>query len=109
MTKAFKIKDSTLRKKTDLLTKLFFSFVLSDTELDMLTSIILYSNNNSLTITLDIARQMKSEMNVTDTSFSTSLFRLHKKGLFEKDSKTITLHAAFIGVMEMTELKIKFV
>lgn len=108
MTKSFKITDNSLKKKVDVVCKICFKQVLSETELDVLAAVILYSTNNSITITSDIGKQIKSEINITDTNFSTSLFRLEKKGVFSKDSKTITLHPAFTGMHDCDKIYISF-
>lgn len=105
--KKFKIKGAT-EKKADILCKIYFNSSLSDTELKVLAVILDYSTNNSITLTPDIGRQIKNEAAISETSFSTSLFRLEKKGAFTKQSRTITFHPVFSNIHTTEKVIITF-
>lgn len=107
MVKKFKMKSST-EKKAEILCKIFFNSSLSDTELKVLAVILDYSTNNSITLTPDIGRQIKNEAAISETSFSTSLFRLEKKGIFSKVSRTITFHPVFSNIHTTERIVINF-
>jgi len=105
----FNLKDNSLKKKVDVVCKICLTESLSDTELCVLAAVILYSTNNSITITPDIGRQIKTDISISDTNFSTSLFRLEKKGVFTKTGRTITLHPAFTGIHDCDRISVSFI
>lgn len=106
--KVFKISDSSVSRKVDIVTMVYFKQQLSDTELLVLAAVINYSTNNTITLTPEISKAMRNETGVSDTSFSTSLFRLEKKGLYTKAGRTIQLHPAFSNIHSMDKLSIIF-
>ena len=105
--KKFKIK-STTESRVDVICKIFFKQTLPDTELRVLAVILDYSQNNEVTITLEVAKQAKLAADVSDTNFSTSLFRMEKKGLFGKVGKTISFHPVFNKIHETDKIVINF-
>jgi len=105
--KKFKLKGTT-EKRADVICKIFFKQSLPDTELRVLAVILDYSQNNSITITLEVARQAKLAADVTDTNFSTSLFRMERKGLFSKVGKTINFHPVFNAIHETERIVVTF-
>jgi DNA-binding MarR family transcriptional regulator len=105
--KKFKL-NGTTEKRADVICKIFFKQTLPDTELRVLAVILDYSQNNEITITLEVAKQAKLAADVTDTNFSTALFRMEKKGLFSKVGKTITFHPVFNKIHETERIVISF-
>lgn len=108
LVKGLKINVATLDKKVEVLAKLI-SGDLAGTELNTLVSVIQYSTNNSLFITPDISKHIKKEYGIGQSAFSTSLFRLKKKGIIKMDGKTITIHPIFTSVISLDKLVISFV
>lgn len=107
ITRALIISGDKLRKKVEVVCGIKFS-PLSAAELDVLVYIIAYSQNNNLFLSPDIAKQIKQNCSIKESSFTTSIFRLCKKGLMEKKGKTILLNKIFAGITEMDNLLIKF-
>jgi DNA-binding MarR family transcriptional regulator len=99
--------DGTIKNKVRILSTIQFGGI-SDSELLVLSIIIYHSTNNSIALSSDMARQIKKEANITDSSFSTSLYRLKKQGLIRRDSKTITIHPIFSKLDDMERLVISF-
>lgn len=89
------------------------SYIIADdlagSELNVLIAVIKYCTNNSLFITPIISKQLQDEFGINTSLFSTSLFRLAKKGLIKKDSKTVYLNPIFTGCMEMDKLLVSFI
>lgn len=110
MTKGFKIQSQDLAVKVNVVVRALYQVFgdLSDTEMAVLVEIVGYSAGNTLTITTDISKSIKQITGVTDTSFSTTLHRLEKKKVFDRLSKTITLHPAFKDINDMTKLVVSF-
>jgi len=105
--RSIKIPGDTLTNKVRVL-----SFIiggeLAAQELNTLIAIIKYSTNNSLFITTVISKQLQDEFGVNSSGFSTSLFRLAKKGLIKKDSKTVILNPIFTGCMDDCKFLLTF-
>lgn len=105
--KKFKVSGGT-QKKAEVISKLVFKESLSETELDVLAVILDYSTNNAVTLSLDISKQVKQQADVTDSSFSTSLYRLEQKGIIIRQGKTIQFHPAFSNIHAVDSLIISF-
>lgn len=108
MIKPIKLKGSSLQVKCKCILELCFSGC-SDSELEILALLIQYSTNNSITLTVDLARQIRQSAGVGESSFSTHLFRLDKKGIMVRQGKTITFHPIFNKIQETEKLLITFV
>lgn len=105
--KKFKTSNNT-NKKAEMLVKICFNVSLSRVELEVLAVIVDFSTNNSLAITLDIAKQIKNLLGISDSSFSTALFRLQEKGVIGKTGKTVTLHPSFNNIHTTEGILISF-
>lgn len=104
-----KIKDTNAtKKKAEMISKLLFTESLSETELDVLAVILDYSSNNSVTLSLDVSKQVKQQAGVSDSSFSTSLYRLEQKGIIIRQGKTIQFHPAFSNIHSVDSFIISF-
>jgi len=109
--KKFSIKfkeGSATYKKAEVISKTVFQESLSETELHVLAVILDYSTNNAITLSLDVSKQVKQQVDVSDSSFSTSLYRLEQKGIIIRQGKTIQFHPAFSNIHLMDSLIISF-
>lgn len=107
MIKGLTISNSDLSNKVNAITNILFDG-LSATESLILTKLIHYSTNNQIALTVDISRQIQQELNITQSSFSTTLFRLQKKKVIEKPGKNIVLNPVFANINELEKLVITF-
>lgn len=82
---------------------------LSTTERAILEYFINTSLNNVNLISADISREICGQLSLTQSSFNTTVFRLHKKGVIKKSGKTIELHPIFNNIQELDKLIISFV
>jgi DNA-binding MarR family transcriptional regulator len=79
---------------------------LSDTESAVLAEIIEHSQNNNITLSVSITKQIRDTLNISATSFNTSLHRLEQKGTIKKEGRTIILNPLYNKLQEITELLI---
>lgn len=100
-------KPDTLKARVSVLVSLHFTH-LPEAELNTLTAVIHYSINNSLAITPDLSKQIRKETPISESSFSTALYRLERRGVINRTSKTITIHPIFKGVGDMGKLVVSF-
>ena len=96
-----------LKDKIGIICKVMFTD-LPESEMNLLIALIKYSTNNSLFITTAINKQIQIEFGLNDSLVSTALYRLSKKGVIVKSGKTISVHPAFSGVLELEKLVISF-
>lgn len=108
MIKPIKLRGNSLQIKAKCLMEVCFGGC-SDSELQILAYLIQFSTGNSITLTVDLSRQIKASAGVGDSSFSTSLFRLEKKGVLTRLHKTVNLHPAFNNLQDVEKLMISFV
>lgn len=105
--KKYRVSGST-EKKVEVISKVLFKELLSDTESLILSILLDYSTNNTITLSVDVTKQVKSQAGVTDSSFSTSIYRLEKKGLIIRAGKNIQFHPALNNIHSMDSLIINF-
>lgn len=98
---------NTLKSKIDILLRVMFE-TLPEAELKTLTAIIEYSTNGAIAITADIGRQIRDAGGITESSFSTSLYRLEKKGIIKRSGKTVFLNPVFVGIGELDKFVVSF-
>lgn len=106
MIRSFKVENS-LKSRVKVLLALSGQN-LSDAEFSSLIAVISYSVNNSIFVSAHIGGIIKKEFGLSDSAFSTSLFRLEKKGLIKRDGKTIVLHPMLSNVGELEKLVVSF-
>lgn len=80
---------------------------LSDTESLVLEKIIKYSPSSSFNLDVHLSKQIREELNITQSSFNTSISRLQEKNCIKKEGRTITLHPLFNNLSETKEILIK--
>lgn len=97
----------TLRDKVSVICQLKFPPI-PDNEFKTLLAVISFSTNNTLAITPDVSKQIKFEFTLTDTVFTTSLFRLEKKGFINRQGKTVIINPAFTEIDKLDKLVISF-
>jgi len=107
MTKGLKISGDAAAKKIEIISKIYFE-PLSDTELNVLKSLINYSTSNSITLTPHLSKQLISVSNTSVSSFNTALHRLEKKGLLNSSGKTKNLHPVFNNILEWDKVLLVF-
>lgn len=107
MNKRLTIRNADLATKVKVIINVLFGG-LSATESLILTKLIHYSTNNSITLSADFSRLIQQELNITQSSFSTTLFRLQKKKLIEKPGKVIVLNPVFANIDQLEKLVIVF-
>lgn len=81
---------------------------LSDSESAMMGKLISYSENNGLTLDVNLSRQMRDELKMSQSSFNTAIHRLEQKKCLTKESKGIILNPVFNRITEWKELVIRF-
>lgn len=77
-------------------------------EIKVLQAVLDFSNNNNLAISGGIGKQIKHSTGISDTVFSTGLFRLQKRGIITKKGKTIMLHPCYKDINELSRFIIQF-
>lgn len=106
MIKGLSIQNAGLKDKVHALCVLKFN--ISATEELILYWLIQQSINNSLSLNVDISRQLQIYLNISSSALATSLYRLGKKGIIAKSGKTITLNPIFNNIQELDKLVISF-
>lgn len=101
------VSPNTSRDKIKVLCSLM-SKHLSDTELSILSELIDMSQNNNITLTVSLTKQIRDELKITTSSFNTSLHRLEQKKVLNKTGKTIMLSPVFNNLSELDGLIIEF-
>ena len=80
---------------------------LSDSESAMLSKLIKFSNNNSVTLDVNLSRQIRDELKMTQSSFNTAIHRLELKKCITKEGKGIVLNPVYNRISEWIEIVIK--
>lgn len=107
MIKKIKLGGDPLQVKCKLLIDSCFNGC-SEIELKIMTVLVRYGTGNSITLTPDLARQIRESAVVSEGSFSTYLFRLEKKKVFIRQGKTIMLHPVFNNIGDCDSIMISF-
>lgn len=107
MVKKFKVQAAGLEDKVGLLCKLFFEQV-SESEIKVLAGLISFSAQNTVTLSAAVTNQLKQELGVSGTLFSTCLHRLEKKGVYLRVDKTINFHKVFKDIEIADQVLITF-
>ncbi len=90
-----------------ILTKLFFGEI-PDGEAKCLEILIKYSTNNTLSLSGDTGRYIRSESGISESLFSTALHRLEKREIIRRAGKNIFLQPIFNEVNDLGRLVIVF-
>lgn len=80
--------------RVKIITAIMFG-VIPEGEMQTLEAVVKYSVNNTLAVSGGIGKEIKASMGISDTMFSTGLFRLEKRGIITKQGKTIMLHPVY--------------
>jgi len=81
---------------------------LSDTELSILSELIEMSENNNITLSVQITKQIRSTLSITSSLCNTGISRLQEKGVITKTGKTIIISPVFNNLSELDGLVIEF-
>lgn len=108
MIKQIKLKGSSLQIKCKCVAELCFGGC-SDSELSTLSSILAFSSAGTITMTPSLTKQTASLAGISNTSLTTSLFRLEKKGMIVRSGKNINFHPVFNNLMGAEKLLISFI
>lgn len=106
MRKVIKYKELSLTDKTYLICSLR-KIQLSDSESATMAKLITYSSNNAVTLDVNLARQIREELNFGQSLFNTCINRLEKKKCIRKEGKSIWLDPMFNNLQEVSEIVIK--
>ena len=79
---------------------------LSDNESAVMAQLIEYSNNNSITLSVYLSKEIRDKLSITATSFNTSIHRLEQKGTIKKEGRTIILNPLYNRLIDVTEILI---
>lgn len=90
-----------------LLSSLLQNILLSDTELLVLTKLVEYSQNNTITLSPIFTKQIRAMINIKEQAFNTAISRLGKKGVFRKEGKSLYLLPCYNNLDKITEVLIK--
>lgn len=107
MAKLLIIKNNSLTYKLDVLGSLFFNG-LSGIEIDVLAEIIKISDGSGLTISAEVGKSIRNTLNLNESSFNVSLYRLNKKKALKKIKTQITLHPILNTIFKENEFIIRF-
>jgi hypothetical protein len=107
MIKQIKLKGNSLQIKIKCIIELCFGGC-SDSELEVMTWLLTYSTGNTITLSTETSRQIKQLAQVGPSAFTTSLFRMEKKGLINRTGKVIRLHPAFNNLDGADKILISF-
>ena len=80
---------------------------LSDSESAMLLKLITYSTNNSLTLDVNLARQIREELGIKESLYGTCISRLQEKKCITKEGKSIILNPVYNRISEWKEVVIR--
>jgi len=106
MRKVIKYKELLLKDKVYIISALR-KIQLSDSESAVVSSLITYSNNNSLTLDVNLARQIREELEIGQSLFNTCMRRLEIKKCIRKEGKSIWLDPMFNNLKEVSEIVIR--
>lgn len=81
---------------------------LSDTELSVLTLLIEFSGNGTITLTGEISKQIRAITNVKEGAYNTAILRLGEKKAITKKGRDIILHPHFKDLEGITEVLVRF-
>lgn len=101
------------RLSKDIATKIIMTaavqgHTLSSSELIVLKELVLISDGMPMYISSGISADIKQRTGLSESAYSTSLFRLKKKKLIAQDGKTISLNAGFNGLSKLENLILEF-
>lgn len=82
---------------------------LSDTEINVLSELVEMSQGNSITLNVQITKQIRETLNISESSLNTSIHRLEQKKVINKEGKTIVLSPIFNDLLSLEGLVIEFV
>ncbi len=80
---------------------------LSDSESAMLLKLITYSTNNSLTLDVNLGRQIREALGIGESLYGTCISRLQDKKCITKEGKSIILNPVYNRIMEWKEVVIR--
>lgn len=100
-------KPNTTREKVNVLC-LLTNKQLSDTETNILSELIEMSQGNNITLSVQITKQIRDELNISSSLFNTGIHRLEQKKVLNKSGKTIMLSPMFNNISELSEFIVGF-
>ena len=80
---------------------------LSESESAVVSSLIKYSTNNSLTLDVHLSRQIREELKMGQSLFGTCINRIEKKKCIRKEGKVIILDPVFNSISDWKDLVIR--
>lgn len=101
------IKPNTTREKVKILCAMT-NKSLSENELYILSELIEMSQGNNITLSVQITKQIRDELNISSSLFNTGIHRLEQKKVLNKSGKTIMLSPMFNNLSELEGLLIEF-
>lgn len=96
-----------LEKRIKILTKVFFGEI-PEGEMMCLEILIKYSNNNTLSLSGEVGKHIRTESGISESLFSTALHRLEKRLIIRRAGKTIFLNPVYNEITELGRLIIVF-
>lgn len=81
---------------------------ISESETLLLDKLIQYSVNNSVTLDKGLIAQIKEELDIKDSNFTTTIFRLVKNNCIRKEGRTVNLLPIYRSIGEIKSLLIDF-
>ena len=80
---------------------------LSDSESAMMSLLIKYSTNNSLTLDVHLARQIREELGMGESLYGTCISRLTQKKCIRKEGKVVMLSPFYHNILSWKEVVIR--
>lgn len=106
MRKILKLSNVTLQKKVSLISSIA-GITLSEAESALLAEVIELSSNNQILLSPNVSSHIRAKLNITQSSFGTSLFRLEQKQAIKKNGRNLILHPLYKDILSVTEVLIK--
>lgn len=98
---------ATTQRKVFVICNLFDK-QLSDNEINILSELIEMSQGNSITLNVQITKQIRETLTISESSLNTSIHRLEQKKVITKSGKTIVLSPIFNDLLSLEGLVIEF-
>ena len=99
---------ATTQRKVFIICSLFDK-QLSNNEINILSELVEMSQGNSITLNVQITKQIRETLDISESSLNTSIHRLEQKKVITKSGKTIVLSPIFNDLLSLEGLVIEFI
>lgn len=104
--KAYK-KKNTIENKISLMCYVL-NQSLAETEVRALAGIIRFATAGSVTLTIELTKQIRDEYSLSKSALSTSIHRVEKKGLIVRHGKVVTINPLLSVLNDINKIVVCF-